>query len=136
MPLLNSINLPFIEEIAKPAGPVNGQDERRISCAAACRPARPAGGSQGRKSQKNTPRARAAFQGRTRPFACNSMQPLIQVLPKLVKQHVPLGKNSGQEQHQQKNACRRACLAASCSFSFSSSCATASSAGGLLEKHA
>ena len=27
-------NFPFVRKIAKPAEPVNGQDERRISCAA------------------------------------------------------------------------------------------------------
>ena len=75
------------------------------------RPARLPGGRQPRQERaKNTPRARAAFQGRTRPFACNSMQPLIQVLPKLVKQHVPLGENSSQEQHQQKNRRRCGCF--------------------------
>ena len=40
--MLNSINLPFIEETAKPAEPVNGQDERRISCATAGPPRPPA----------------------------------------------------------------------------------------------
>ena len=30
----------FFKEIAKPAEPVNGQDERRISCAAVDSPAR------------------------------------------------------------------------------------------------
>ena len=37
---INTNKLFFIEKIAKPAEPVNGQDERRISCAAVDSPAR------------------------------------------------------------------------------------------------
>ena len=67
-----------------------------------------AGGSQGRKSQKNTPRARAAWKGGTRPFsACNSVRPPGQVLPKTAKPHVPLSKNRRPGTAPAKSGCTR-----------------------------
>ena len=49
---INTNKLFFIEKIAKPAEPVNGQDERRISCAAVDSPASLLKGNQGGKALK------------------------------------------------------------------------------------